>query len=129
MLFLKNLEKLRLFPLKFLLILPLLGITFWLGGRILTDRVLTRPYGTLDKLEAESQVSSQLTGLLIKAEIEKRQGITKVRIKNIDSTFYPSVFEVPTTEISDIEIALSQKLNISVEEVRQIVRYQLVNSN
>ncbi|MBD1937035.1 hypothetical protein H6F73_06815 [Microcoleus sp. FACHB-68] len=115
------------FPLRFLLLLPFLGITFWVGGRILTDRVLNRPYGTLDKLQAQSQLPPQLSPLLIKAEIKKSQGVTKVKVKSANPDLKGSVFEVPATEISQIETVIAQKLNISVEEVRQLVRYQIEN--
>ncbi|WP_242072355.1 hypothetical protein [Microcoleus sp. FACHB-68] len=93
----------------------------------MTDRVLNRPYGTLDKLQAQSQLPPQLSPLLIKAEIKKSQGVTKVKVKSANPDLKGSVFEVPATEISQIETVIAQKLNISVEEVRQLVRYQIEN--
>jgi hypothetical protein len=80
------LQALRPLLLEFWLPLPLLGIIFWLGGNFVTSQVLSRPYSTVSKLQADTQQEVQLsvTVLVIKAEIERSEGVTQVEVKTAD---------------------------------------------
>lgn len=110
-----------------LLPLPLLGIAFWFGGELVTKQVLARPYGTLDKLQADTQIQVQLsvTVLVIKAEIEKDQGLTNVEVKTANSAVKKLEFEFPVTEVNKVEAMIAQELKLSREDVRKLVRYQI----
>lgn len=121
------LQKLHSLGLEFWLPLPLLGIAFWVGGGILTDKVLSRPYGTVNKLQADTQLEVQLsvTVLVIKAEIKKSEGFTRVQVKTTDSALKKLEFEFPVTELSGVEAKIAQELKLSREDVRKLVRYQV----
>ncbi|MBD1833596.1 hypothetical protein H6F61_13120 [Cyanobacteria bacterium FACHB-472] len=121
------LQKLHSLGLEFWLPLPLLGIAFWVGGGILTDKVLSRPYGTVDKLQADTQLEVQLsvTVLVIKADIKKSEGFTRVQVKTTDSALKKLEFEFPVTELSGVEAKIAQELKLSREDVRKLVRYQV----
>jgi hypothetical protein len=115
--------------LEFWLPLPLLGIIFWLGGNAVTSQVLSRPYSTVSKLQADTQqeVQLSLTVLVIKAEIEKNEGLTSVEVKTADPELTRLKFEFPVTEVSQVEEAIAQKLGLSREDAKKLVRYQVKN--
>ncbi|MBD0346210.1 MAG: hypothetical protein ICV63_15580 [Coleofasciculus sp. Co-bin14] len=123
------LQALRPLLLEFWLPLPLLGIIFWLGGNFVTSQVLSRPYSTVSKLQADTQQEVQLsvTVLVIKAEIERSEGVTQVEVKTADPELTRLKFEFPVTEVSQVEAAIAQKLGLSREEVKKLVRYQVKN--
>jgi hypothetical protein len=123
------LQFLRPLWLEFWLPLPLLGIIFWFGGNAVTSQVLSRPYSTVSKLQADTQqeVQLSLTVLVIKAEIEKNEGLTSVEVKTADPELTRLKFEFPVTEVSQVEEAIAQKLGLSREDVNKLVRYQVKN--
>jgi hypothetical protein len=107
--------------------LTLLLIAFGVGGEPLTNQVLSRSYGTVDKLQADTklEVKLALPVLFINAEIEKEQGFTTVDVKTKDSELKKLEFQLPVTEFSLVEAAIAQKLQLSPENVRRLVRYQV----
>lgn len=113
--------------LEFWLPLPLLGVFFWLGGNLVTDRVLSRPYTTVNTLQADTQpeVWLSVTVLLIKAEIDKSEGLTLVEVMADDSTLKKLELEFPTTEFERVEALIAQELGLSRETVRRLARYQV----
>lgn len=123
------LQVLRPLLLEFWLPLPLLGIIFWFGGNVLTHQVMSRPYSTVTKLQADTQQEVQLlvTVLTIKAQIERSQGITQVDVKTADPELKTLKYEFLVTEVSQVEEAIAQKLGLSREEVKKLVRYQVKN--
>jgi hypothetical protein len=123
------LQSLRPLWLEFWLPLPLLGIIFWFGGNVVTSQVLSRPYSTVNKLQADTQQEVQLTVtvLVIKAEIEKNEGLTSVEVKTADPELTRLKFEFPVTEVSQVEAMIAQKLGLSREDVKKLVRYQVKN--
>jgi cell division protein FtsX len=123
------LQALRPLLLEFWLPLPLLGIIFWLGGNFVTSQVLSRPYSTVSKLQADTQQEVQLsvTVLVIKAEIERSEGVTQVEVKTADPQLKKLEFEFPVTQVSQLETAIAQKLGLSREDVKKLVRYQVKN--
>jgi len=62
--------------LEFWLPLPLLGLAFWWGGGLLTDRMLSRSYDPMIQLQADTQMEGQppKTVISINVEIKRRQG-------------------------------------------------------
>ncbi len=113
--------------LEFWLPLPLLGVGFWLTGSLLTEQVLSRPYSTVNTLQANAQRKVQLsvTVLVITAEIDKSEGVTKVELKTAESTLKTLEFEFPVTEFNQVETNIAQELGLSRAEVRKLVRYQV----
>jgi hypothetical protein len=113
--------------LEFWLPLPLLGILFWLGGNMVTNQVLSRPYTTVTKLQADTQqeVKLSVTVLLIKAEIDKNKGVTRVIVKTTDPELKTLEFEFLLAEATQVEALIAQKLGLSPTDVRKLVRYQL----
>ena len=125
------LQFLRPLWLEFWLPLPLLGIIFWFGGNAVTSQVLSRPYSTVSKLQADTQQEVQLTVtvLVIKADIEKNEGLTSVEVKTADPELTRLKFEFPVTEVSQVEAMIAQKLGLSREDVKKLVRYQVKNGS
>ena len=123
------LQTLRPLLLEFWLPLPLLGIIFWLGGNFVNSQVLSRSYSTVTKLKADTQQQVQLpvTVLVIQAQIERSEGITKVAVKTADPELKKLEFEFPVTQVSQVEALIAQKLGLSREDVRKLVRYQIKN--
>jgi hypothetical protein len=123
------LKKLPALGLEFWLSLPLLGIIFWTGGGLLANQLLSRPYGSVDKLEADRELEVQLslTVLVIQADIYTDLGLTKVEIKTTDSALKELEFEFLVTEVSQVEAMIAQELRLSQEDVRKLVRYRLKN--
>jgi hypothetical protein len=121
------LKTLRSLWLEFWLPLPVLGILFWLGGNMVTNQVLSRPYTTVSKLQADTQQEVKLfvTVLLIKAEIDKNEGLTRVTVKTTDPELKKLEFEFLVTEASQVEALIAQKLGLYPTDVRRLVRYQL----
>ncbi|HAX77852.1 MAG TPA: hypothetical protein DCY88_18935 [Cyanobacteria bacterium UBA11372] len=115
------------FGLEFWLPLPFLGVLFWFGGNLMTEHVLSRPYTTVNQLQADTQleVKLSLTVVLIQAVINKTEGVTFVAVKTTDSTLKKLEYEFGVTEVSEVESAIAQELNMSIEQTRKLVRYQI----
>ncbi len=109
--------------------LPLLGITFWLGGGWLTNWVLSQPYGTMDRLQADIQLGVQTAGnvVAITAAVNLAEGRTTVRVKTIDATLQDQEMAWPVTDLNEIEALIANELGLSISEVRQVARYHILN--
>lgn len=109
------------------LVLPILGLIFWYCSDLASDRILSRPYGTVAQLEADTQLAVKLavTIVAIKANIDKEQGFTTVQVKNTNPALTSLEFQFPVTEFSQVESAISQELGLSITEVRKLVRYRV----
>lgn len=112
--------------LEFWLPLPLLGLVFWVGGGLLTDRMLSRSYDPAFPLQADTQLERQpsKTVLSIKVEINKPQAFSNVKVKIANSALKELEFEFPVTEFNQVEAAISQELGLSPKHVRKLVRYE-----
>ncbi|MEA5506144.1 hypothetical protein VB735_24110 [Halotia wernerae UHCC 0503] len=120
-------KSLHFLGLEFWLPLPVLGIAFWLSGNLLAEHLFSRPYSMVNQLQADALPELQMSMyvLLIYAEVDKSAGITKVTVKTTDSSRRNLFFDLPVTDISQIETAIAQKLEISIEDIRKLVRYQI----
>jgi hypothetical protein len=107
--------KLPSLKLKFLLLFPLLLIAFGLCGEALTNHVLSRSYQALDKLQADLKSEVQLVTnvLVVAAEIEKEQELTKVALKTTNSVLKQLEFELPVTDLSLVKATIAQELGLS----------------
>ncbi|MBW4564129.1 MAG: hypothetical protein KME32_23905 [Mojavia pulchra JT2-VF2] len=112
---------------EFCLPLPLLGVFFWFGGNLMAEQILSRPYGSVNKLQANTQfdVKLSLTVVLIQAEINRTKGATLVIVKTKDPSLKKLEFEFPTTNANQVEIDIAQELDITIANVRKLVRYRI----
>ncbi|MCU0545474.1 MAG: hypothetical protein MUE44_25445 [Oscillatoriaceae cyanobacterium Prado104] len=113
--------------LEFWLPLPFLGVFFWFGGNLMAKEALSRSYTTVNQLPADTQleVKLSLTVVLIQATINKSEAVTFVAVKTTDSTLKKLEYEFPFTDISQVESAIARELNMSIEQTRKLVRYQI----
>lgn len=124
-----RLSSLYFLVLEFWLPLPVLGIAFWFGGNLLTKQIFSRPYRTVNQLQANAQPEFYLSMhvLLIQAQVDRNLGITKVTAIASDTSPNKLQFELSLTDISQVETAIAQKLGISIENIRKLVRYQIIS--
>lgn len=115
--------------LKFWLPLPLLALFFWFGCSLIADQVLSRPRDTKDKLQADAQLEIHMSVnvMRIEATIDQSAQMAKVEVQTTESILKKLEFEFPITEMSQVEGAIAQELALSVQDVRQLVRYEIVN--
>jgi hypothetical protein len=121
------LQKAFNFNLDFLLLLPILALTFWIGGKFVSDRVLSRPYDVIAELEANqsTQIKLSFTVREIQVLIDKNKGLTKVEVKTDDSQLKKLEFELPTIEFEQVEKAIARELGLSRENIKKLARYQI----
>ncbi|MFS0515006.1 hypothetical protein ACEYW6_09810 [Nostoc sp. UIC 10607] len=83
------------------------------------------------KLELNQQIQVQIPVSLkvIKAEIQKEQGISFVEVRTANNALIKLDFVIPVTEINMVEAMTAQLLNLSPEEVRKLIRYQVSNQS
>lgn len=124
---LRSLYPLQSLGLEFWLPLPILAIGFWVGGGAIADRILNRSYYVTTPIQTNAQVQEQPTKVILSigVEIKYHQGFSKVRVKTANSALKKLEFEFPFTEVNQIEVALSRELGLSLEQVQQIVHYQV----
>jgi len=111
------------------MLLPSVGVAFWLVTQWMTDRVLSQTAPPTTQLQAEGQHQVQLdlslTIVSIDAEINQQTAITEVSIRAIGSPLEEMEFKFPVTEYADIEAAIAQELNLAPEAIRQLIRYRI----
>lgn len=95
----------------------------------MTAQVLSRPYDTKEKLEADTQLEVRVAANVatIKALINRAEGITQVEVQTSDSTLRKLEFEFPVTEPNQLEATIAQELGLSRADVRKLVRYQIMD--
>jgi hypothetical protein len=121
------LRTIKYLGLEFWLPLPILGILFWMCGGLVTNYLLNRSYYNHEQVQVNPQIKQKPAKLIlaIKVEINYKLGVSKVKVKTANSTLKQLEFEFFVTDFSQIEAALSRELGLSVEQVRQLVRYQI----
>lgn len=116
--------------LEFWLPLPLLGLVFWIGGGFVTTQMLNHSYNPKTYLRADMQLQGRSrTVVLIKVEIKKNQGFSKVKVKTVNSALKEMEFEFPITESSQVEAAIGQQLGLPTEYVKTLVRYEIEDTD
>jgi hypothetical protein len=114
--------------LEFWLPLPLVGLGFWLIIRLVSDQNLYLTYHSdreLQITQSEQPASDRI--LSIKIVIDRNSNSSQVRVKQATSVFQKQEFKLSITQFDRLETAIAQKLNLSVEQVRQLIRYQVGN--
>lgn len=114
---------------EFWLPLPLVAALFWTTGNFIAVQVLSRPYNSVNKLQADRQLNRRLpvTILSINAEIDRSLGITTIFVNTSDSTLKKLEYEFPVTQTSQVEAAIAQELAMSIENVRKLISYRIKN--
>ncbi|NJL10949.1 MAG: hypothetical protein HC908_14355 [Calothrix sp. SM1_7_51] len=126
MLKIRKLNILGLLGLELWLLLPLLGIGFWVGGGFVTERILNRDRNIDNKYlkhDAKSLMETVAKVISVKAQINRSQNSSVVTVKTINSPLKVLLFEFPTTEKSEIERAISKELDLPLEGVKRAIRY------
>ncbi|BAU64932.1 hypothetical protein STA3757_23100 [Stanieria sp. NIES-3757] len=115
------------FSIDFWLCLPLLALAFWIGGELISNQVLSRPFSVVAELEANkrTQINLTITVQLIQVLIDKKQGLAQVQVKTNDSDLKRLEFEFKTTQFKQIEVLISKELGLSQADVRSLTRYQI----
>lgn len=112
---------------EFWLPLPLVAALFWTTGNSIAALVLSRPYDSINKLQADRQFDMRLsvTILTINAEIDRSRGVTTIFVKTTDSTFKRLEYEFSVIQASQVEAAIAQELAMPVENVRKLISYRI----
>lgn len=115
--------------LEFWLPLPLLATVFWFGCSFLAAQELSRSHSTENKLQSDTHLEAQVSVnvLLINAIINQTQGMTQVEVQTADPILKRLELELPTTEVSQVEATIAQKLGLPQQDVRQLVRYEVID--
>lgn len=112
---------------EFWLPLAVTAICFWVIGNFVAAQVLSRPYKSVNKLQADSQLNVRLTVTILSmhASIDRSEGITQVSVKTTDPNLRKLEYEFPATQAQQIEQELSAELEIPVDRVRQLISYRI----
>ncbi|MEG4422055.1 hypothetical protein QUA70_26225 [Microcoleus sp. LAD1_D5] len=113
---------------EFWLPLPFVAIAFWVSSSFLMAQELQQPQIVKNKLQADTQLKATVSVniLLINAVINRKQGTTQVAVETAEPILKRLELELPMTDASQIEAAIAQELQLSRQNVRQLVRYEIV---
>ncbi|MBD1914379.1 hypothetical protein H6F55_01350 [Phormidium sp. FACHB-322] len=113
---------------EFWLPLPFVAIAFWFGTNTLMAQELRQPQLTETRLQADTQLKAtvSINVLLINATVNRQQGVTQVEVETTEPILKRLELELPMTNINQIEAAIAQELQLSLQDVRQLVRYEIV---
>lgn len=113
----------------FWLPLPFVAIAFWFGSSFLMAQELRQSNLTENKLQADTQLEATVSINIsrINAIINRKQGTTQVEVETAEPILKRLELELPVTEVNQIETAIVQELRLSRQEIRQLVRYEIVN--
>ena len=84
---------------------------------------------TQTKLQADTQIKAtvSINILLINAIINRQQEVTQVEVETTKEPILKRLeLELPMTDTNQIEAAIAQELQLSRQDVRQLVRYEIV---
>jgi len=122
--------------LRFWLPLPLmtllLALLLWLSCSLIIDPVLSRSRATKDKLQSDAHLDIHMTLDVTRIEAIIDQSdpsaqVAQVEVQTAESALKKLEFEFPIAEISEVEEAIAQTLEISPQDVRNLIRYEIVN--
>jgi hypothetical protein len=109
---------------EFWLPLPLIGLVFWLIIQFITTQNLRLSNYSDRKLEVnQNQPSPSGQILSIKVKVDRQSNSSQVKVKQTTSVIQQQEFKLPITELDRLEIAIAKKLDLSVEQVRELIYY------
>ncbi|NJK57419.1 MAG: hypothetical protein HC939_16140 [Pleurocapsa sp. SU_5_0] len=110
---------------EFWLPLPLIGLVFWLIIQFITAQNLRLSNYSDRKLEVnQNQPSPSGQILSIKVRVDRQSNSSQVQVQQATNVIQKQEFKIPITESEQLEIAIAKKLNLSVEQVRELIYYQ-----
>ncbi len=112
--------------LEFWLPLPFLGLAFWVVSGLVTQHSLQLANQSVESFQIspdKAQPSSKI--LFIKVTVDRDRNFSEVTVKQATQVYQKQEFKLTTTELAQIETAISQKLDLPPEKVRQLLRYQI----
>lgn len=115
---------------EFWLPLPLIAVLVWASGHLIATQVLRRPYDSVNKLRADTQLDVQklsMTVWAINAEIDRSRGVTHVLIRATNATLKTLQYEFPVTQADQVEAAIAQELEMPVESIRKLISYRIAD--
>jgi hypothetical protein len=74
------------------------------------------------KVDAQLAKQPNRTVLSIKPQINKRQGISRVKVQTDSPVLKELEFEFVVTDLIGLEVAISQELGLPVEDVRRLMQ-------
>ena len=117
---------LRSLGLEFWLPLPLLGFAFWVASGLLTEYSFNQSDRSIESFKiTPDKAKPDSTVLLIKVKVDRDRNTSQIKVKSSTQVEQKQEFELATTELTQIETAISQKLDLPPEKVRQLLRYQI----
>lgn len=109
---------------EFWLPLPLVGLVFWLIIQFITAQNLHLSNYSDRKLEVnQNQPSPSGQILSIKVKVDRQSHSSQIQVQQATSVIQKQEFKIPITESDQLEIAIAKKLNLSVEQVRELIYY------
>lgn len=107
--------------------IPLLGVLFWVGGRLVTAHILNHSYDTILTLTANTQIAVQSPEKILAITITVERGRSRVVVDLANSTLKRLVLEFPLTDPGQVKAAISQELGLTLAEVEPLVHYRSIN--
>ncbi|MBW4542417.1 MAG: hypothetical protein KME43_25275 [Myxacorys chilensis ATA2-1-KO14] len=113
---------------EFWLPLPLVAIAFWFTSSFLTAQELQQSRPTETKVQADTQLEATVSVniSLINAVINQNQKNTQVKVETAEPILKRLELELPMTDPNQIEETISKQLQLSRQEIRQLVRYEII---
>jgi len=121
-----SLQPLRILGVRFWLLLPAVGLGFWLAGTLLTQRLLQGTENNIQQLQASLPTDLQDQEIrLIKARVDRTQGTTQVQVKPTDLAVREQEIELSTTQLAEVETSIAQELDIPPATVQRLTHYTI----
>lgn len=95
----------------------------------MTAQVLSRPYNSVNRLAADTQLDVKLsvTILAMNAEVNRKQGVTTIFVKTTDSSLKRLEYEFAGVQASQVEPAIAEDLGLPVATVRKLISYRILD--
>lgn len=114
--------------LEFWLLLPCLGLAFWLISGLTLEYSLNRDRHAVESFNITPDRPQTAERLSITVTIDSDRGTSMVEIKQAMQSYRKQEFALTTTKLPEIEREIAQKLALPIEKVRRKLRYQIKNS-
>jgi hypothetical protein len=109
---------------EFWLPLPLIGLFFWLIIQFVTAQSLSLSSYSDRQLEvSQNQPSPSGQILSIKVIVDLQSNSSQIQVQQATNVIQKQEFNIPTVELNLLEKAIAKKLNLSVEQVRELIYY------
>ncbi|MCF2971723.1 hypothetical protein L1047_11010 [Synechococcus sp. Nb3U1] len=106
--------------------LPLVGLSFWVGGQWITEQALSQPR-PLDQpltITSQQQATLVLDILAIEAEIRTNRGYTKVDVTTSSPVLRKLEYEFAELDPNEVTLNLARQLGLTTQQVERLTRYR-----